>query len=214
MSFQITWQFIFLPTGACRQVVDKSSTSRRQMPYPQPCPLCDKVCTTETSYWSHIVRCKKRMQDHTRHDAYATVNKLLGCKTEEALREKYKELTTDQKIRVYDCFKVLREERKALETKLNELDAYKKRTEKLNEKISKIPLDENENSFDLFGSESDSSPRSVDGAVQPAANTSLFNRVLSVVSSKSSSSSSSSSSQPAKKKRRSGSTLFDSFDTF
>jgi hypothetical protein len=154
------------------------------------------------------------MQDHTRHDAYATVNKLLGCKTEESLREKYKELTTDQKIRVYDCFKVLREEKKALESKLKELEAYGRRTEKLNEKISRIPLAENENSFDLFGSESDSSPRSEgdSGTVQPAA-PSLYNRVLSVVSS-SSSSSSSKEDTKASKKRKSGSTLFDSFDTF
>ena len=157
------------------------------------------------------------MQDHTRHDAYATVNKLLGCKTEEALREKYKELTTDQKIRLYDCFKVLREEKKTLESKLKELELYAKRIEKLIDKISKIPLAENKNSFDLFGSESDSSPR-VEEAKE--AGPSLFGRVQANIvqavigGGSTSSSSSSSSSKPDSKKRKSGSTLFDSFDTF
>ena len=184
------------------------------MPYPKPCPLCEKVCETESIFWSHKIRCKRRMQDHTQHAGYNTVNELLSCKSEDTLRGSYKRLTPDEKAEVQNCIDVFEKEKKALEKKLEEFNKFANRTKKLNGKIKLIPLREDETSKDLFGSESDSSPRSVDDAVQPAANTSLLNRVLSVVSSKSSSSSSSSSSKPEKKKRKAGSTLFDSFDTF
>ena len=176
----------------------------------RPCPICDKLIS-EPSYRSHKARYKRRMQDHTKHEGYETVKDLLNCKTEDDLRGTYKALSPDEKIAVYQCFDVFEKEKKALEKKLVDFGVFSKRTKKLNDKISKIPLRENETSRDLFGSEN-SSPRSVDDAVQPAATTSLLNRVLSVVSSKSSSSSS--SSKPEKKKRKAGSTLFDSFDTF
>ena len=72
-------------------------------------------------------------------------------------------------------------------------------------------MDENENSFDLFGSESDSSPR-VEEPKQ--ATPSLLGRVQAGIVQAVIGGGSTSSSQPEKKKRKSGLTLFDSFDTF
>jgi hypothetical protein len=152
------------------------------------------------------------MEDHTKHAGYSTVNELLGCKSEDTLKGTYKRLTPDEKAEVQNCFDVFAKEKKALEKKLEEFNKFASRTKKLNAKIKLIPLREDETSKDLFGSESDSSPRSVgDSSVQPAASTSLLGRVLSVVSS---SSSSSKADENKSKKRKTGSTLFDSFYTF
>ena len=96
---------------------------------------------------------------------------------------------------------------------MEEFNKFASRTKKLNEKIKLSPLREDETSKDLFGSESDSSPRSEGDSVQPVESTSLYNRVLSVVSS-SSASSSSKEDNKSSKKRKAGSTLFDSFYTF
>ena len=143
------------------------------------------------------------MEDHTKHAGYQTVNELLGCKSEDTLKGTYKRLTPDEKAEVQNCFDVFAKEKKALEKKLEEFNKFASRTKKLNGKIKLIPLREDETSKDLFGSESDSSPRSVDDTVQPAASISLLNRVFSsVVSSKSSSS----SSKPESKKRKSNGT--------
>jgi len=155
------------------------------------------------------------MTDHKRHVGYPFVQDLLNAKTKESLTGKYKSLSTQERFNFSECLEIFEKEKKDLQKKLDEFEQFGKRVKKLKELVNEIPMFEMERSTDLFGSDTNS-PRIEEEEeeeeekedIQPAAPTSLFQRVGSVMGAMSSSqpkrstSSSSTSSKDGNKKRK------------